>query len=222
MGEYARRLSDGQNIKIGTCESMYYLRADQRHLVKGERGNVDPNSSDALSIRFRFPWPDEDHIEPGSDEFHDNGYERAIQVRGMQAPIGVEHYTVQFSAHAGYLVSLPCPEGVDACTDGLRTSVNGLTVHRNGFSGAVKLVQQKLLADGRLVPVCQCGGCGAKWRVEDPSEIEALAVAFRAEGDSRIRQSRDQNPGEGRFWHQIADRILAGAHLYLPLVTTDA
>ena len=33
MGEYASYL--GERIKIGTCENMYYLRADQRHLVSG-------------------------------------------------------------------------------------------------------------------------------------------------------------------------------------------
>ena len=51
------------------------------------------------------------------------------------------------------------------------------------------------------------------WRVEEPSDIEALAVAFRSEGDSRIRQSRDQSPSEGAFWHTIADRILSGANI---------
>lgn len=209
MGEYARRLSDGADVKIGTCESMYYLRADQRHLVRATSGNVNPNSSDAYSIRFRFPWPDEDHIRPG--EF--DNYERAIAAHGFAAPSGVEHYSVQFTAHTGYNVCLPCPEGQPGATPGLSTTVNGMTVHRNGFGGAVKLVQQKLLKDGRLVPVCMCGGCGAMWRLEDPAEIEALAVAFRAEGDRKIRQSRDESPSEGAFWHDIADRILAGAKI---------
>ena len=29
MGEYARRKTDGEKIKIGTCESMYYCRYEQ-------------------------------------------------------------------------------------------------------------------------------------------------------------------------------------------------
>lgn len=32
MGEYATY--KGQEIKIGTCEDCYYLRADQRHLAQ--------------------------------------------------------------------------------------------------------------------------------------------------------------------------------------------
>lgn len=210
MGEYAKRRSDGERVKIGTCEDMYYLRADQRHLVAWEHGNVDPNSKDALSIRFRFPWPDEDKVKPGEFEPF-----RSVAIPGAVAPAGTEHGIVQFVAQAGYNTCLPCPEGDKDYTAGLSTKVGGLTIHRNGFKGAVRLIQQKLLADGRLVPVCSCGGCGALWRVEDPSEIEALAVAIRSEADSRERQGRHNGTGaaDRAWWDKIADRILEGAGL---------
>lgn len=198
MGEYAKRSSDGVEIKIGTCEDMYYLRAEQRHSVIPQSGNVNPSSREALSLRFRFPWPDEDNVQPG--EFQP--YMRALTVPGFSVPAGVEHHTVQFAAQAGYLLSLPCPEGTP-----------DPRIHRNGFAGAVQLVQQKLLADGRLVPVCRCGGCGAAWRMEDQGEIEALAVAFRAEGDRR-RKDAWTDSGEfvgHEFYHAIADRILLGS-----------
>lgn len=202
MGEYAIRSSDQQEIKIGTCEDMYYLRAEQRQQVRPLQGNVNPNFTDAYSLRFRFPWPDEDGTQPGEFE----NYDRAVTVSGFTVPEGVEHYTVQFSAQAGYLLSLPCPEG---------PSSHGLTIGRNGFAGAVQLTQQKLLADGRLVPVCRCAGCGAAWRMEDQSEIEALAVAFRTEGDRRA-QTYGCGPQDGAFWHAIADRILLGALILEP------
>lgn len=205
MGEYAKRLSDGQDVKIGTCESMYYLRYDQRQKVGAQRGNVDPNSLDALNIRFRFPFPDEDQVEPGEFE----NYGRSIQVPGYAAAKDVDHGLVQFSAQAGYLVSLPCPEG---------PSSHGFKVHRNGFSGAVKMAQQKLLADGRVVPILECGGCGSAWRVEDDAEIQAIAVAFRGEADRKQHQhnigpyAKEPNHDSGAgYFHKIADRILAGA-----------
>ena len=69
MGEYATRKDIGERIKIGTCESMYYLRADQAREVYAEPGNVDP-IADAAAIRFRFPFPDEDGIEPGNFDDH--------------------------------------------------------------------------------------------------------------------------------------------------------
>lgn len=205
MGEYAQRRSDGERVKIGTCEDMYYLRADQRHLVDVETGNVNVNSDDVYALRFRFPWPDEDGTAPGDFE----RFSRAVAVDGATPPPDTDHHTVQFSAPAGYLLGLPCPEGT-----------YNPHIARNAFQGAVQLVQQKLLRDGRLVPVCRCGGCEAAWRVEDSSEIEALAVAFRAMGDRKEQLGRHNGTGAAdRSWYdQVADRILAGARLTLSLV----
>ena len=207
MGEYAR--FRGEEVKIGTCEDMYYLRADQRFSVAYVPGNVQPST---VGLRYRFPWPDEDMIQPGSDRFHDNGYHRSIFVPGYAAPANVEHSNVQFVAQAGYLISLPCPEGLPDSTPGLTATrdYKGHTIHRNGFSGAVHLVSQKLMEDGRLVPVLRCGGCGAMWRVEIAGDIEALAVALRSEGDTKARRGTAR---DGEFWHTVADRVLAGAKL---------
>lgn len=206
MGEYAT-FNDYQ-IKIGTCEDMYYLRFDQRALVRAERGSVDP-VADAEHLRFRFPWPDEDGIEPGSGKFYDNGFHRSLPVHGFAAPSDVDHGTVQFVAQAGYNVSLPCPES-DAYTGGDDLSSRLLTgggllrvrVHRNGFSGAVHLVAQRLIPGVGLVPILKCGGCETMWREEERARIEELAVCLRAEGD---RYSSD-----ARRWHIIADRVLHG------------
>ena len=67
MGEYAKY--NGESIKIGTCEDMYYLRADQAFQVEPEDNSVNPRDpKDARELRFRFPFPDEDGIEPGGFE----------------------------------------------------------------------------------------------------------------------------------------------------------
>ena len=213
MGEYAKY--NGQSVKIGTCEDMYYLRYADRYKVQPEPGNVDP-ARQATSLRFRFPWPDEDAIaRPGHDnESHD--YDRSLAVPSMKMPSGVEHYTVQFSSPKGYLVSLPCPEGQDA--DWLRLhkpdgTQSPVAIHRNGFAGAVHLCQQKELADGRVVPILKCGGCGGRWRMEDPAEIEALVVAFRSAADRADADTRDGRDARSRGWHLIADRLAESAQL---------
>jgi hypothetical protein len=205
MGEYAAQ------GKMGTCEDFYYLRFDQRHRVTPDGNSADPVRY-VDKIRFRFPWPDEDHIPPCGEEFSKNGYQRAIAAHGFQSGPDVEHGSVQFVAHAGYVTSLPCPEsgrytgpsGVGARRLTGSPDDSPINVHRNGFPGAVQLVAQKYRPGIGLVPVLRCGGCGEMWRLEDRGEIEALAVAFRFEGDRRAKD------GGADFFHAIADRILAG------------
>lgn len=207
MGEYATLRRNGENIKIGTCEDMYYLRHNQRNQVTAELGSVDPNNpATASELRFRFPWPDEDALEAG-DDGPGHRYHRGVYVPGATVPAGgVEHYTVQFKADAGYLVSLPCPEGQP-------DAIPGLTIHRNGFSGAVHLVSQKPTPDGTtLRAIFRCGGCGVMWRAETWADAEPYVVALRAEADSRDRQGQHNGTGAADrcFWDQVADRLTDG------------
>ena len=62
MGEYAKRLSDGAEIKIGTCESMYYCRWDQRKQIQYPYMTT--------GLYWRLPLPEEDNIRPGDFESH--------------------------------------------------------------------------------------------------------------------------------------------------------
>lgn len=207
MGEYAT--CNGERIKIGTCEDMYYLRFDQRRKVRHESGNVDP-VKDAAELRFRFPFPDEDAIEPGAFE----DYRKGVRIDGMPASKDVDHYNVQFSAPNGYLCSLPCPESAEYTAEPNGSSRSLIGVNRtapirvglNGYGGACKLVAQKFRPGIGLVPIMQCGGCGSLWRIEDRADIEALAVALRSMADAALRNKS----GMQSYYNTIADRVLAG------------
>lgn len=72
MGEYAIRRSDRERVKIGTCETMYYLRFEDRHKVQHEPGNVDPEN-DPDGLFFRIPFIDEDHVSIGEYNPHGRG-----------------------------------------------------------------------------------------------------------------------------------------------------
>lgn len=210
MGEYAKLIGSGEEVKIGTCEDMLYLRADQRHRVWPQSGSVDP-ARDAAELRFRFPWPDEDNIGPGGfdDPF------RKLRV-DIAPPEGFEHGIVQFVASAaGYNVSLPCPEG---------PSEHGLHVHRNGFAGASFLCQQRLI-DGVLMAVFECA-CGRKWRAPtlvdaEPACTELLARAERQETlyDGKPNPVRPLGAAtielttHGKFLVEVARRIREGYNL---------
>jgi|SanBayMetagenome_1026888.scaffolds.fasta_scaffold91602_1 hypothetical protein len=61
MGEYAK--FRGDEVKIGTCEWLYYLRWSDRGRVSPLRGNVRPGVDVGLS--YRLPIPSEDSETPG-------------------------------------------------------------------------------------------------------------------------------------------------------------
>lgn len=195
MGEYAKLMGTGESVKIGTCENMYYLRFDQRHQVWPERGSLNPGAAEELAvIRFRFPWPDEDNVRPG--EFSDPFRRLAVHV---PAPEGVEHGIVQFVAsREGYNVCLPCPEGPDADSHGLK-------VHRNGFAGPAFLVQQAV-RNGRLVAIMECV-CGRKYNLPTIADAEPVIsdILDRAE-----REHRMENYDSAQRYTEIARRIREG------------
>lgn len=192
MGEFA--LYRNQRIQIGLCEDLFRLRAEQWPLVTPLLGSCD-EAGYLKGSRFRFPWPDEDTIEPGCFENHD----RSCLLRGLSAPEDMKdgHHSVQFSAPGGYLCSLPCPES--------GTTLEGVRIHRNGFQGAVHLCQQRWW-NGLLVGVLCCSSCGAKWRLETLTDAEPAVVALRAEADRH-------GGTQAAWWHTVAERLLAGYHL---------
>ena len=213
MGEYAKYGKD--EVKIGTCEDMYYLRYDQRFRVRALPGNVNP-IYDADKIRFRFPFPDEDSIAPGG--FDD--YERGVPLHGIPTPKDVEHSHVQFTASAGYNLCLPCPEAFGT-TGGMSTQmprvlIDGkpLTIARNGFNGGVKLVQQRWTGEV-LALVLKCGSCGAKWRLPTLEEARPVIEALRKQADDEEQRDHyarkeGRKSTAGDWWRKVADRAEEG------------
>lgn len=194
MGEFASY--DGTRVKIGTCEDMYYLRADQRDLVRPVSGSVRPASvEDQKTIRFRFPWPDEDDVKPGEFDHHSRGFPLHVPV-----PEEVNHGSVQFSAPAGYLVSMECPEsGQGSDRD------DGLKIGRNGFSGNLKIVQQAY-RNGNLALVCACAGCGTKFNLPTIEDAQPVIDALLEKAKNRRRDyERNDTLDE-----TIANRIREG------------
>jgi hypothetical protein len=210
-------MHNGKQIKIGTCEEMYYLRAEQAFMVRPLSGNVDPRDERvATELRFRFPFPDEDGTPPGAFEDCDRGVvvEAEFEAEFQQR---FEHSTVQFHGGPGYVVSLPCPESPQGRA--LEKSA-GTRFWKNGWRGGtgnVKIMQQRLLA-GQLVLVCACPSCGAKYRL--PSLADAAPVILACL--KQVEEARREAAGAGlagdtgaartraEFFLELAKRIRAG------------
>lgn len=207
MGEYA--IYNGEEVKIGTCEDMYYLRAAQAPLVTPIAGSCNPNDPDVQRhLRFRFPWPDEDDTEPGAFE----PFDRTLAIPDIPIPREVDHYEVHFTSRTGYSVDIPCPEATPA--------PHGLTVRWHGPDANRPRVQltQQAYRGGVLAGVFRCGGCGALFWMP-AEEIDAVLVSLRAEADRtewNAAISGRTPVNDAPFWHAVADRLAAGYGLEVP------
>jgi hypothetical protein len=192
-----------KRVKIGTCEDMYYLRADQAHLVTLD--DQEPHPTDPLNdwadIRFRFPWPDEDDVDPG--EFDDHNRSLVIPAHLMSIPAQIRHERVQFASvyRPDYLLVTLCPELI------LANHIDAMTVTRQS-GGAVELIQQRVHG-GKLVAVARCVACRSTWRMPTIDDAMPLVVAVRCMAD---RAGKAGGEGEERaaFLHAVADRVMAG------------
>ncbi len=201
MGEYATRISDGENIKIGTCEQMYYLRADQVNQIAPVRGSVNPRLlAHAGGIRFRFPFPQEDGVLPGNFEDYDYG----LGLYGVEVPEDIDHGHLQFSRNypskGGMLLSIPCPRSKEGKAYASKVSYNG-------YNGPVHIHSQRLV-DGKLMLVLRCGDCGALWRVTTVEECQPVLDALEKEAASRDHETRiaNERPGRRAPIHQFSHR----------------
>lgn len=209
MGEYANTKRLG-NIKLGTCESLYYMRADQMPALINSGIlscdiPLDVEKAGAFHYRFRFPFPDEDHLGLG-EVGHDN-FERALAIPGSRfdecaelcGPDGVDHDgatlflrpdAVADHHRANYQVTLPCPHG---------TKPSPVRIRRD--LGQIEILSQRHF-EGDLMTVGRCVACATMFRLPY-SAAGLLACHCRTWGDF-------QGGETGRFWHTVADRMLAG------------
>ena len=186
MGEYAS--VQGERIKLGTCESLYYVRHDQLHLLDKA---ADRSLYGGGSFRFRFPFLDEDGKAPGDFDNYD---------RGLSLPFGAkpgaawaqdpEHHDAKWhsiNSAGAYNVNVrvPCPVAIDR--DIYQTSP---IPERH----PVEIVAQKPVG-GELWTVLRCGWCGSMWRIDAEGAGELAVKLYDIGGD---------------YWPEIGRRIAQG------------
>jgi hypothetical protein len=196
MGEYAIRKTDGERVKIGTCESMYYLRYDDRNLVRKVENSLDP--SDCENLFWRLPFPDEDNLQPGDYKEYNRGLR--LTKPEENPPLSRKHNPyqeefsdpstiedpgiTQFTNKTGMLLNVKCFHG-----EKLPKETEEIKAFWNGRSWFYELAHVKNTEKG-LLPVVHCRHCQHLWRyswdeilpyVQDPEmkkrlEIYALTV----------------------------------------------
>lgn len=170
MGEYARRKIDGQEVKIGTCNRMYYCRYDQINKI-----NYPYNSDNLI---WRIPNPDEDGTLPGD-------YKYSLLREGVIVPwklkldtsklkredaaILKQTGTIQLSdKRMGLLVNMKCPHGLPLEQEGNTQCSLAYNGHQNtlyvcGLKNTPK----------ELTVVFTCASCESIWSTSF-NDIEPL------------------------------------------------
>lgn len=199
MGEFAKY--KGQSIKIGTRENLYYLRPDQIALVEPIDGNTNPFDFQSGQDRFRFPFPDEDHRDPGDFEPF-----RTIDVP-TRPPAEIRHSHVNYRAESGAVIQAPCPWD--------ETAQSAKWVNEIDSRHAKPVVKIEFFkwdrTHGRWNIVCHCADCGAMWRFDslaDP-EMEALLETLCQKAIQGSDHIATDSPA---YWHSIIGRILLAYH----------
>lgn len=170
MGEYAIRKKDGNRIKIGTCESMYYARYEQ----------VKDITYDYFSYNlfWRIPTPDEDDIEVGDYENWSpiGSSDSSVPYHLMIDDEGFDKKTIDYMLKSdgitqlkdermGLLINVHCPHGLPIYN--LRAenkNSNGLIqdFFYNGLRSPLYLSYLKNTEHNlRVVVSCRC--CQSMW-----------------------------------------------------------
>ena len=156
MGEYGLR-NDGCEVKIGTCENMYYLRYSDRHMIRPLEGNLDPNDDSILKeLRWRLPFPDEDHIKPG--EYPDYNRDAALCGEFTSPDNANDPGILQLHSKTGLLVNITCYHG-----EKLPENTKDVKFFWNGKKPAYVLKHLKFI-DGETFGVYSCTECRREWR----------------------------------------------------------
>lgn len=164
MGEYAKRNSDRQEVKIGTCESMYYLRYEDRNEVTRLEGNVNPAT--VQNCFWRLPFPDEDRVKIGEYKEYKRGLKLYTQHEDRSysdwsdAETANDPGTIQFHNESGMLINVKCYHGIK-----LPEVSADFKPFWNGKSWFFELVSVKNTAEG-VKAIVHCRHCGQMWRYE--------------------------------------------------------
>ena len=167
MGEYAKRKNDNAEIKIGTCESMYYLRFE-------DQDKVVPDSNSGFGWFWRIPFPDEDNILPGDYKQYNRG--ERLYIQDGFYPVNSDNPAYKdFSdsetiadpgimqichRESGLLVNVNCYHG-----EQLPAPSKDFKPSWNGKSHALELACIRSTPEG-LFPVVRCRFCDHMWRYD--------------------------------------------------------
>jgi len=172
MGEYAKLKTTGEEVKIGTCENMYYLRFEDRYKVVYDYSFT--------GYRFRLPFVDEDNVGIGNYNNYDRGieliphYDEDIKLTSYFDDIYKEHYQehkglIQLCHESGLMVNASCYHGYKLPDNNnskeLKAFFNGKTSINFELS-QVKIHLNEETKIKELIPIVRCKHCKTPFKAD--------------------------------------------------------
>jgi hypothetical protein len=199
MGQYIKH--NGESFKLGTCESCYYTTY-QNMLAENQKGTLtddgDGNAETYLKAnsgyRFRFPFPDEDHVKFGE---YPEDFDRGVFIKLLRDRL-TDGWGKDYEDVTAWHNLNDDKE--------LRVKLTGK--NPNNFEDFIKLeiVQQKSV-DGLLWVVLRDPFTRNMFRVEPADVVELVNSIICSYINPDTRFSHVENPG---FYDEICSRIMAG------------
>jgi len=199
MGEYVKYHSE--QIKIGTCEDLYYARyqdfVDNLPHFSYMDGNLQPSKylKEEHGWRYRFPFPKEDGLGIGRYKDYDAGFHFCVP---LEWSFQIEHQDVCASIKCkdgGYNVNnyIKCPnskEWVKTCS--------------NRYNDAPFEVIRQKQVEGNLWTVIRCSYCESAVRL-DRKDAASLCRYIRG-------YHRPYGLEDSRYLYarEVIKRIIAG------------
>lgn len=197
MGQYYK------GKKIGTCESMYYMRLQeaQELALQGASDDDGIKFEEMLkdnTTRFRFPFPNEDG-KSLHDVSHEIGYN--LPADGVSVDHGTICVSNSFNG-AGNSVNifLPCPYSQEFNSAGLKMSIGGA-----GEQFVAVLYQA--MRDGKEKTIFACARCGEQQRFSD-EDVEKIRERSREYFEPYNREGKSDTYGGNQGLYDNAMEII--------------
>ena len=171
MGEYAHRKPDGEYVKIGTCENMYYCRWEQRDQLYDYK--------DIDNLFWRLPIPTEDELLPGEfsfgawrESFHTmlKNFDEVAAKEQCYKTTGIVQTMID---ELGILVNVKCYHGLR-----LPQGNDDFKAFFNGKKYALRLIAVKNDTKLKELRICvSCTACEKRWSCSF-NDIEAYIYSL--------------------------------------------
>lgn len=190
MGQYYK------GLKIGTCETMYYLTLPQaQELAKqGAMDDDDIAFADYISdeiTKFRFCFPDEDG-KTQKELLQTNNYQPHFRLYSYEGLEYIDHDTVVLRHELNdggdsANIFIPCPYSKEFKDKDIKMSIGGISEPK------LDVIMQAIRQD-KETTIFRCASCGQMFRLNDEA-IEKLK-AYNLKKFELLNQEGKNEPDE--------------------------